>query len=312
MIYRITLAFLCLFLPFLNAAEKIKNSIIPTMEKFEFLENLPVKKYSNNQYLEILHILSQKEDRIRVVSYQIFSQKKDSQEWKNNAMRIVKLMKNMQPDIFSLQSIDRAQLHDLQFFFKNDYQCYGDLENQYRNGNAIFVRKNRFDVQDQEIYLLPGKKTLTALQLLDRQTQKSFTVLNTRLTYDQPDQREQEVVSINQCIAPILTQMPVILSGAFHTFPHRLDLTPLPFYDGDYLQRIFSAGSLKDARKKALLGQLGTLTTLSKGAEGLGIYPDHIFVSEDVQVLFYAIEGGTVGKHYPSDHMPIVVDLIIK
>lgn len=314
MFIKTAILFLCLVSATFLTAEEVKNSIIPTMETFEFWENLPVKKYTDNQYLEILRALNRKQDRVRLVSYQIYFKEKDFQDWESRALRIVKLVLNAQPDIFSLQGIDTAELQSLLFFFKDVYQCYGDLGNHSREVNPIFVRKERFSVQHQEVHTLPGKKQLILVKLLDLRTKNSFAVFNTRLTFDQPDQREREVLAINEFIAPVLKQMPVILAGSFHTFAPRLDLDFLPFYDGNYIQRILAKSSLKNALKVALLGHLGPLTTsaISSSKEVSGLYLDHIYVSGGVDVLFHAVEPGTVERYQPSDHMPVVVDFILK
>jgi hypothetical protein len=47
----------------------VENSIIPTIEKFEAIENLSIEKYSKSQFAEIQKALSQKEDRIRLMTY---------------------------------------------------------------------------------------------------------------------------------------------------------------------------------------------------------------------------------------------------
>jgi hypothetical protein len=49
----------------------IENSILPKVEQVEIVENLFSKKYSKNQLVEIAEALQFKEDRIRLVSYNI-------------------------------------------------------------------------------------------------------------------------------------------------------------------------------------------------------------------------------------------------
>ena len=38
---------------------------------------------------------------------------------------------------------------------------------------------------------------------------------------------------------------------------------------------------------------------------------DHIYVSEKVTVLTHAVEHGTVDGHFPSDHMPVLIDFLV-
>ena len=51
--------------------ESVENSIVPMIEKFEDVGNLPVSKYSKNQYAEITSVLNRMEERIRLVTYNI-------------------------------------------------------------------------------------------------------------------------------------------------------------------------------------------------------------------------------------------------
>lgn len=39
---------------------------------------------------------------------------------------------------------------------------------------------------------------------------------------------------------------------------------------------------------------------------------DHIFVNDKVDVQHHAIIGDKINNLYPSDHMPVIVDFIIK
>lgn len=307
MIYKIAIFLLCALS--INASE-IENSIVPKLEKFEFPQNLPAKKYSNNQYMDIRQALNRKEERIRIVSYQIFyKNEKAYQSWQWRVNRLAQIILNSNPDIFCLQAINNDQLRNLSLLFQ-DYHYFGDVGN-VNEINAIFVRKERFTMQQQEICPLQGRIKATFIQLLDQKTQHSFAVINTRLTYDQPDQREKEILALNEFIAPIREKMPVILAGAFHTYAPRLDLDYIPFHDGNYIQRLLNKSSLKNSLKKAVLGHMGPLTSTISSKGTPYVYLDQIFVSENIDVLLHAVEPATVDGFYPSDHMPVIVDLIL-
>lgn len=107
--------------------------------------------------------------------------------------------------------------------------------------------------------------------------------------------------------------------GDLNTFPHRLDLDKLPFYDGDYAHRLFTQGGLKDAASLSLLGHLGPYSTFTnhpgsgfpfRGTGTPGVFLDHIYVSKGLTVLIHAVQGGTVNGLFPSDHMPVIIDCL--
>jgi endonuclease/exonuclease/phosphatase family metal-dependent hydrolase len=49
-----------------------------------------------------------------------------------------------------------------------------------------------------------------------------------------------------------------------------------------------------------------------KGVGTPGVFLDHIFVTKDLTVLVHAVQPVKVDGCFPSDHMPIVVDLIVQ
>lgn len=63
---KITFSFLILTTVFAVAVE---NSVIPLMEKFECIENLPSQKFTKQQFSEISNALEKKEEVIRLVTY---------------------------------------------------------------------------------------------------------------------------------------------------------------------------------------------------------------------------------------------------
>jgi endonuclease/exonuclease/phosphatase family metal-dependent hydrolase len=156
------------------------------------------------------------------------------------------------------------------------------------------------------------------VQLKDFKTGKTFAIFNAHLAFSEIDKREAEAQFIANLLSEYQQRMPVILTGDLNTFPNRPDLIRLPAYDGDRVEQIL-AGSLKDAQKAAILGSIGPLSTFTNDPLDLEIKPfrgrgtpgvilDHIFVSDSVQVLLFAIQPGTIDGHFPSDHMPIIAD----
>ena len=317
--YALILLTTCLFFQ-LPAEKAIENSIISFVEKYENVENLPREKFSINQYEEILKVLQQKENRIRLVTYNILFNIKDHKmeenyRWPQRLSRVVKMIEEIQPDVLGVQELYLDQLQDLLPFIEGTYSFYSREE---KNGelNGIFYRTDRFDVIENRVW----HDTLTMLHLQDRKTGKQFAVFNTHLNFSDVEKRECEARFIAKQIEAYAAVVPVIFTGDLNTFSSRLDMETLPFYDGDYILRILTEKSLQEAKKMSLLGHLGPIGTFTnspengvpfKGTGTPGIFLDHILVSKGLSVLIHAVQPGTVGGYFPSDHMPVLIDFVV-
>jgi endonuclease/exonuclease/phosphatase family metal-dependent hydrolase len=308
----------------------LENSIIPTLEHFEHIENLSKKKYSRHQYQEIKSLLDRKENRIRIVTYNMLFDLYDHNlekvyRWPQRLPRIIELIEEMHPDILCVQELYANQLLDLMPYMENDFAWYakpckdGEL-------NGIFYRKDRFEVIDSRVLYMtdtpeiPSSETLTQLQLKDLKTGLSIAVFNTHLAFSRIEKRDFQARFIAKYLNPIAKKMPVILTGDLNTFPHRLEIGNMPFYDGDYIHRILTQATLKDAREVAVLGHFGPISTFTnqegegipfKGIGTPGVFLDHVYVSQDVQVLVHAVQPATAQGFFPSDHMPVLIDFAL-
>lgn len=313
------------------SAESIENSIIPTVEKYEIIENLPVQKYSKNQFLEIKVALEKKEERIRLVSYNILFDLYDNNldavnRWPQRLPRVVEAISDIAPDIMGVQELYPNQLDDLLPLIGEEFEF---VSKPCEDGelNGIFYRKERFELVESQIWYMsetpdvPSSDTLTMVQLKDLKTDRIFAVLNTHLSFSKIDKREFQARFIADKIQTVAKKMPAILTGDLNTFPHRLDLEKLPALDGDYIHRILTKNTLKDAKEVSLLGHLGPLSTFTNAPDdklpfqGLGtpgVLLDHIYVSSGLTVLIHAIQPATIDGHFPSDHMPILIDFMIE
>lgn len=304
----------------------IENSIVPMLDKYEQVENLPVQKYSKNQYAEICTALEQREKSLRLVTFNmLFTIYEDTlspeYRWTQRLPRIVEVLKEIDPDLIAPQELLRVQADDLLACIGDTFAFYGKTSNDGEI-NGLFYRKDRFEITSSKIWTLSQDKwvTLTMVQLKDLRTGECFAVFNSHLTFGVVDSREEQMRAIMEYVEPVAQQMPVLLAADFNAFPNRLDLEKLPFLDGDYIHRIVTRGTLRDSRELALLGHLGPISTFTnqpadtKPFEGLGtpgVILDRIYVSPGLQVLIHAVQPATVNGRYPSDHMPVVVDFII-
>lgn len=316
-IAKITFSFLILTAFFANAVE---NSIIPLMETFECIENLPTQKFTKNQFSEISTALEKKEEKIRLVTYNMLFNLYDhhldeENRWPNRLPRIIDLIHEMRPDIISTQELYPIQVQNLIELIGNEFSFFPGQKDDDGESYGIFYRTDRFELLSSQI-----DDPLTIAQLKDFRTGKIIYVFNTHMPLSNIEKREANARKIAQIIETFAEQTAVIFTGDLNTFPARLDLMNLPFYDGDYIHRILSNGSLKDSHRESLLGHFGPISTFTnngidvkpfQGTGTPGIILDYIYVSKKITVLTHAVEQGTVDGHFPSDHMPVLIDFLI-
>lgn len=300
----------------------VENSIVPVMEHFECIDNLPANKLTKNQFAEISEALAKKADKIRLMTYNMLFNICDhnlaeENRWPNRLPRIVELIHAMQLDIICTQELYPDQVKEITELLQDDFAFFAGQKDPDGESYGIFYRKERFELLESKI-----DYPLSVIQLKDLKTDKIFSVFNTHLPFANMEKRETNVHHIVKTLTPISNEMAVIFTGDLNAFPARLELKGLPFYDGDYLHRILSSGSLKNAHTQSLLGHFGPISTFTNkdsadttpflGTGTPGIILDYIYVSDKVLVLTHGVEKGTVDGHFPSDHMPVVMDFLLK
>lgn len=305
----------------------VENSIVPTIENAETIECLPTHKYSTNQMAELISALQHKASRLRIVTFNMLANDRDLtreefNRWHQRLPRIIATIEELNPDIIGSQELYQCQLDNLHPQIEQAFAFYGEPRSDGEL-NGVFYRKDRFKLVKSQAWTIPpiGQITnnVTMVQLKDLRTGQTLAIFNTHLAIG-ANERENEIRYILEQIKPIAEQMPVILTGDLNTFPHRQDLTKLPYYDGDYSHRLITKAIFKDSEEVSLLGHLGPISTFTNAPgdgipfQGLGtpgVMLDHIYVSKEIIVLIHAVQPGTVHGGFPSDHMPVVIDCLI-
>ena len=299
--------------------EGVENSIVPVIEAA--VSKLPQQKYSKRQWVEIEEALQHKKELFRVVTFNMLANDTDEKReevnrWQQRVPRIVDVLNEMHPDVLCPQELYQDQLDDLYPYLEEKFNFYGEprLDGEL---NGVFFNKGRFDPVKEAVWRLESTgNTLTMVQLKDKGTEKLFAVFNTHLSFG-ANEREEEIRFIKEILSSVASSMPILFMGDLNTFPQRLDLDKLPFYDGDYTHRLLTEERLIDARDCSLLGHFGPLSTFTnapgsgipfQGIGTPGVMLDHIYVSKGIGVLIHAVQPGTVQGHFPSDHMPLLID----
>lgn len=171
--------------------------------------------------------------------------------------------------------------------------------------------------------LEPGKM-FTILHLIDKKTGRKFAIVNAHFTFRKIQSRACQAQYIaEKILKPLAEKKAVIFTGDLNTFPNRGDLPNLPFLDGNDIHALLSRKSgMRNAIYNALLGHIGMSGSTNDPAkdkvkpfEGIGtpgVFTDHIYVSDRIQVIVHAVVTAWVGGLYPSDHRPLLVDCLIE
>lgn len=268
--------------------------------------------------------------------------------WAQRKERVEELVHSLAADLICPQELLQHQVEDLMESMESEYAFLGvrasdgipyadrgraDPMRASYEMNGFFYRRDRLELLEEKVWWLSetpsipsstpyysGKHTLTMGHFRDKMTGKTFRAFNTHLTFSKVKAREFETEKIVEILSEFREE-PILLTGDLNAFPSRLDES-FPFFDGDYLLDLLTADRLIDSRRKSLLGHVGPISSFTndptkQGAKPFmgtgtpGVMLDHVLVSDEFTVLLHAVEPAVVDGEYPSDHLPVIVDLTL-
>ena len=235
--------------------------------------------------------------------------------WPLRKDKVAALLKFHQADIFNVQEALPEQMDDLVDSF-SDYNHVGvGRDDGVRLGEhmAIFFKVTRFKKLKDGMFWLsqtPGKpglgwdaqcnRTVTWIKLQDKVTQKIFYVFDTHFDHVGNKAREESALLILKSIKEINKEnLPLILTGDFNL---KKESKPI--------QIILK--ELNDAQDKSQTlpyGQAGT-----SGGFNVKVMPnkiDFVFINSKVDILRHGVLSDSFGLFYPSDHLPVLVEVKI-
>lgn len=222
-------------------------------------------------------------------------------------------------DIAGLQEAQLDQIQDLAKRLPG-YKWYGVGRDDGKEGGEfcpVFYRDNRYELLEKKTLWLsetpevPGSKgwdtaitrLVTMVRFKDLESDVKFWVLNTHFDHRGRAARENSARLIRQHFGRLAKQQPVIVTGDFNCLP-----------DGKPYAVMTAAepgAKLIDSRtvaKRAPLGPDSTWNGFQAIAPGRRI--DFIFVTPAIEVRQHRTIGDQVKGRFPSDHLPVVVDLV--
>lgn len=234
--------------------------------------------------------------------------------WHQRKAWLAGQVKFYEPDVLGIQE----GLHQQVAYLDEQLDEYGYVgigrddgkeEGEY---SAVFYKSNKLEVLESGTFWLSEtpdepskgwdaniKRICTYALFKDKQTGKLFWVFNTHFDHKGKEAREESAKLVLKKIASINTKnLPVVLMGDFNA---TIEDQPI----------ITIKEKMKDSRDVSQSPPFGPSGT----ASGFGVTKpvtkriDYIFVSDNMHVNKYAVISDSKDLHYPSDHLPVFVEI---
>lgn len=261
--------------------------------------------------------VAQTQTPIRVASYNIrYNNPGDGvNAWPNRKDRVKALIRYHRFDLFGVQEALRGQLKDIAELSEYAFVGKGrDDGKEAGEHSAIFYRKDRFKLlQTGDFWLSetpdkPGKgwdatccnRICSWAKFEDNATRKPFYFFSVHFDHQGVEARRQSGKLMVQKIREIAENEPVICVGDLNSTPDTEQVATL--------QTI-----LNDAYRVTQMppyGPVGTFNAFKFDAP-MKDRIDYIFVSKNAKVLDYAVLTDAQDQRYPSDHQPVVSQVVL-
>ena len=219
-------------------------------------------------------------------------------------------------DIFGTQEGFLHQLQDICRMPEYAYIGAGRDDGQSAGEHsAIFYKTERFEVLEKGDFWLsetpdvPGKgwdatccnRICSWAKFKEIKSGKVLYFFSVHFDHQGVVARQESGKLMVAKMKEIAGDYPLICVGDFNSTPETEQIKSLSSY-------------LNDARQTTQLPPYGPEGTFNRRF-GNPISPgriDYIFVSDEIQVLRYASLTDNDGRYYPSDHIPVMADIILK
>lgn len=259
------------------------------------------------------------EDATRIMSFNLRCANDGIQTITNRSEVAVEIIKQYAPDSFGVQECTPRWKRILAANIGDKYKCVGaarDFYGPFTEYSSIYYLKDKYNLIDSGTFWLsetPEKRWTKSFDsacyrvaswvlLEDKQTGERYTHINTHLDHVLKTTRQAQMEVLIDCVNKVANGSPIIMTGDFNDYE-------------DSLVYSVACNSFNDSKKVAVNSDEGrTFTKYGQLTEDSYDGPgaiDFIFVSKELEVDTYKIIKNTVQDIYPSDHFPIVADIII-
>lgn len=235
--------------------------------------------------------------------------------WFNRREYLCSQLAFYEPDVFGIQEALPNQVTDISTFLPK-YKYVGIGRDGIGKGESsnIFFKKDKFKLLEQNTFWLSEtpeiiskgwdaalNRICTYVLLKNNKTKQEFWVFNTHLDHMGVLARTNSISLILSKISELNTKnYPVIFMGDFNSEPTEERIVNLK-------KRMIDS---QDISEQKLLGPEGTFNGF-KHNEAVAKRIDYIFLSKEsnLKVKKYAILSDSKDLKYPSDHLPVYVEI---
>lgn len=230
--------------------------------------------------------------------------------WPNRKQKVFNLIKKHNPDIIGVQEALHHQLEDIiknlpEYTYTGVGRDDGKEKGEY---SAILYKKEEFDLKDKNTFWLsetpdvPGSKSWDAAitrvatwgKFFSKKLNTEILIVNTHFDHIGKEARKNSAVLIKEKMTTLAGTMPTILMGDFNC-------------------------TREEPPYKALMEQPGLTIHDPAPSSPPGTFCDfpvgkiicnpidYIFTTAHWRNLGYDVIQDNDGKHYPSDHLPVMI-----
>ena len=267
--------------------------------------------------ISLLTIATINAQTTKVMSYNIrYDNPNDGENsWVNRKELLCSQLAFYEPDIFGIQEALPNQLNDISALLPN-YAFVGIARDGNGKGESsnIFFKKDKFKLLEQNTFWLSEtpeiiskgwdaalNRICTYALLKENKTKQIFWIFNTHLDHQGEIARTKGIALILYKIKMLNTQnYPVIFMGDFNSEPTE--------------ERIINLKKLmidsQEISEENPFGPTGTFNGF-KHIEAVTKRIDYIFLSKEsnFKVYKYAVLSDSKDLKYPSDHLPVYVEI---
>ena len=255
---------------------------------------------------------------VNVLSFNIRYNNPDDGEhaWPNRKGMVASVVRFHAADLIGMQEVLRSQIDDLTVLLPN-YSWYGVGRNDGKNSgefSPIFYRRDRFQLLDSGEFWLSknpdqiGSKSWDAalpriatwVKFRDRESKQEFIHLNTHFDHLGEVARARSAELILDRLKTLSGNMPAVVTGDFNVPPESEAYATM-------------TSMLVDSKLESVSephGPEGTFGGFTVKVGDTGDRIDYVFVAEGTKVLRYAALSDQWDGRYPSDHLPVLAEII--
>jgi endonuclease/exonuclease/phosphatase family metal-dependent hydrolase len=284
---------------------------------------VPISNSAKNVMFSFIlnEVQNSNSNRLRVMTYNIrFDNPTDGvHAWPNRKELVASVIRFHKADIIGVQEALEHQIQDLMELLPGyDWVGVGRNEDEGGEFSAILYRSSVVTVKAAQTFWLsespdePGSQSwdsslpriATWAHFVTSSEERELFVLNTHFDHRGEQARLESAHLIKEQTSRLANGLPVIVMGDLNATSEQPPLallsdTPLP--DGRSLHDGF-VHSLQPHH-----GPASTWTGFTKIEADRRI--DYIFASEDLPIYYHAILTDKLEDRYPSDHLPVLVEV---